>query len=168
MQSLGLVWSNFDPLNADLMETQKAIAEPTQYGARLLWEQWKQKQDEGGFVVGRDVPSRRLACVLRNLAVFETTGGDFRVRLAGTAFTRRFGRDITGLRLSELYSPAKFAPYRDLLDRTIASNRPFAFDLNVSRDGRQYFHCEAVGMPVLSPVRDETWLMGGLFYFDWS
>ena len=82
MQALGLVWGNLDSVAANLEEVRTRIDVPSQYGARLLLDYWRARQAEDGFVVGRDVPSRRLACVLRNLAIYEPIedGRDFRVR----------------------------------------------------------------------------------------
>ena len=92
MQALGLVWGNLDPVAQNLEEIRTEIPTPTQYGACLLLDQWKTREQRGGFVVGRDVPSRDLASILRNIGLFEPIDGaaDFRVRLAGTAFMRRF------------------------------------------------------------------------------
>ena len=104
MQALGLVWGNLDSVAANLEEVRTRIDVPSQYGARLLLDYWRARQAEDGFVVGATCRARRLACVLRNLAIYEPIedGRDFRFRLAGTAFMRRFGRDVTGLKLSEI------------------------------------------------------------------
>jgi hypothetical protein len=169
MQALGLVWGNADSAVGNLKEIRTEIKEPTHYGACLLLEAWRTKERRGGFVVGRDVPSRELACVLRNLALYEPVehDNDFRVRLAGTAFMRRFGRDITGLNLSRVYDPAKFDSQRRILDSVIATRTPHTTDVKVTRDGRAVLRFEVLRLCVLSPDRTKSWVMSGLFYSDW-
>lgn len=169
MQALGLVWNNVDPLTADLDEVRKELSEPTQFGAKLLLEHWKAKQAEDGFVVGRDVPSRALSCVLRNLALFEPVDdmSDFRVRLAGTAFMRRFGRDITGLKFSEIYTPGTFASRRAGMRDVIGDRKPCVIDAKLTRGTRTFLHFEAVRLPVWAPDREAAWVLDGLFCFDW-
>jgi len=170
MKALGLVWGNFDSTSSDLEEIRTRIDAPTQHGAQLLVDHWRVCVANGGFVVGRDVPSRPIASVLRCLALYEPIEGTagFRVRLAGTAFMRRFGKDITGLNLSEIYAPPSLAVQHGNLTQVIASNEPFIWNVSAAGDGRQFLRYEAVRLPVLSPDRKERWVMGGLFYSDWT
>jgi hypothetical protein len=169
MQALGLVWGNLDPVAQNLEEIRNEIPAPTQYGARLLLDQWRTRELRGGFVVGRDVPSRDLASILRNIGLFEPIDGtdDFRVRLAGTAFMRRFGRDITGLSLSKIYGPEDFRERRESLVGIIRSKKPVIVEVKVLRDTRTVMRFEGLGLRVLSPDRKDVWVMGGLFYSDW-
>jgi hypothetical protein len=169
MQALGLVWGNLDPVAQNLEEIRTEIPSPTQYGACLLLDQWRTRELRGGFVVGRDVPSRDLASILRNIGLFEPIDGaaDFRVRLAGTAFMRRFGRDITGLTLSGIYGPEDFRERREALVGIIRSKKPVIVEVKVQRDTRTVMRFEGLGLRVLSPDRKDVWVMGGLFYSDW-
>jgi hypothetical protein len=170
MQALGLVWGNIDQVNADLKELRTPIAAPTQHGARLLFDHWRSKMDGPGFVVGRDVPSRALAGVLRNLALYEPIAGhqDFRLRLAGTAFMRRFGRDVTGLKLSEIYDEDSFESHRAGLANVARSKVPELADVKLERGDRTFLRYEALRLPVFSPDRNETWVLCAVFYFDWA
>lgn len=170
MQALGLVWGNLDPVNADLEEERVPIEFPSQFGARLLLDHWRARDGGMGFIVGRDVPSRPLAGVLRNLALYEPIDelGDFRLRLAGTAFMRRFGRDVTGLKLSDIYDARTFARERVSLLEIVDKKFPEIFDVKMTCEGRVFQQFEALRLPVISPDRKETWVMGALFYSDWS
>ena len=169
MQALGLVWGNLDPVAQNLEEIRTEIPTPTQYGASLLLDQWKTREQRGGFVVGRDVPSRDLAPILRNIALYEPIDGsdDFRVRLAGTAFMRRFGRDITGLTLSRIYGGEDFRKRREALIGIIHSKKPVILEVKILRNTRTVMRFEGLGLRVLSPDRKDVWVMGGLFYSDW-
>lgn len=170
MQALGLVWGNWDPVTDELVERVTDIDSPTQYGARLLLERWRERQAEDGFVVGRDVPSRALASVLRNLAIYEPGEDlkDFRVRLAGTAFTRRFGRDVTGMQLSEMFAEAGFLHHKSRLADIVKTRKPHVMDVRLMRDDRQFLRFEGLRLPVLAPDREKIWVLSGLFYSDWA
>ena len=153
MQALGIVWSGIYPFPADLDEVHTVLPAPGLFGARLLLNDWTQKDAQGGFVVGRDVPSRTLGPVLRNLALYETLDlpADFRVRVAGTAYIRRFGRDVTGLKLSEIYSVSQFERRRAA---TCGDCRGGACDRagpGRRRDARVVLEDEALDLPVRSP-----------------
>ena len=104
MQALGLVWGDVNANAAGFQEVFTVMREPSHYDARHLFVCWRERNDEGGFVIGKDVPSRALARVMSHLVVYEPLDGgrDFRARLAGTSLLRRFGRDISGSKLSEL------------------------------------------------------------------
>jgi hypothetical protein len=168
MQALGLVWDTVDPLSADLSETAVQIAAPVHFGARLLFERWRELQGGDGFVVGRDVPARQLGGILRNLAVFEPLEAcaDFRVRLAGTAFLRRFGRDITGLALSEIFQPDGFERHRTNMTEVVRTGSPLGYDVKLRRGKRTVLHAEALRLPVQSADRTSNWVLSGLFYYD--
>jgi hypothetical protein len=170
MQTLGLVWGNLDPSTIDLEEIRTTIEKPTLYGSKLLYDHWRAKHARDGFVVGHDVPSRPLACVLRNLAIYEPidNAADFRVRLAGTAFIRRFGRDITGLRLSQIYQPAKFEERRSNFAEIVQAKAPRVVDVRLVREHRTFMRFEALRLPVFSPDRAVTWALAGLFFSDWT
>jgi hypothetical protein len=168
MQALGLVWDNVDPLTADLREAVSPIPAPVHFGARLLYAHWRDLQKHDGLVVGRDVPSRHLSGILRNLAVFEPIDDlqDFRARLAGTAFLRRFGRDITGLKLSEVFLKTGFDTHRNSMAEIVRSRIPLTFDVKVQRGDRVFLKFEALRLPVFSPDRSGIWVLSGLFYHD--
>jgi hypothetical protein len=170
MQALGLVWGDVDALASDMVEKRTRIAEPVHFGARLLFDVWRKQRAADGFVVGRDVPSRALASVLRNLVLYEPLDGgrDFGVRLAGSALIRRFGCDITGLKLSELFNPESFANYRAAMMDVVTKDAPIDLDVTLTAKGRTQLHFEVLGLPVLAADRSTVWVLGGLFYYDWT
>jgi hypothetical protein len=169
MQALGLVWGNVDPRAADLHEVVTQLPAPVHFGAKLLLERWRLRKTEGEFVVGRDIPSRVLAAILRNLALFEPLNGgeDFQARLAGTAFMRRFGRDIAGLKLSEIFEPKSFERHRARMAEIAETGTPLGFEVEMERNDRVFLHFEVLRLPVLAPDRVSTWILSGLFYYDW-
>ncbi|HEY2070117.1 MAG TPA: PAS domain-containing protein [Rhizomicrobium sp.] len=170
MQALGLVWRDVDTSGADVQEKRVRIPEPIHFGSRLLFDTWRRRRSNDGFVVGRDVPSRPLASILRNLIVYEPQDGarDFRVRLAGSALIRRFDCDITGLKLSELFDRTSFECHRDAMVDIVQNDSTSVLDVKLVSRGRTQLHFEVVGLPVQSPDRSAVWVLGGLFYYDWT
>jgi hypothetical protein len=164
MQALGQVWGRVDPRAPDLRETATSLAAPKLYGAQLLLDQWRKA--ENGFAVGREIPSRVLSSILRNIAVFEPIDGDYRVRVGGTALLQRFGRDITGARMSELYAPATFARRCKWLRDAMDGNRPVIHHIEMRQGNRRPLSFELVFLPLLAPDLCSKWALAGFFYYE--
>lgn len=164
MQALGQVWGRVDPRAPDLKETATILDAPELHGAQLLLDDWKKHED--GFVVGRDIPSRALSTILRNIAILEPVDGDFRVRLGGTALLVRFGRDISGALLSELYAPAIFARCRKWLRDAMDGNRPLMHRIELRQGNRKPLNFEMIYLPALAPDRRTPWALAGFFYYE--
>lgn len=169
MQALGLVWGDVDARAAGFHEVFTVMREPSHYDARHLFEFWRERNEEGGFVIGRHVPSRALARLMSHLIVYEPLeeGEDFRARIAGTSLLRRFGRDISGSKLSELFEPNAFAAQRDDLRTLLRTGKPCVLEVKATVDGYPALHFEIVALPVLAPDRETPWVLSGLFYYDW-
>lgn len=170
MQALGQVWGEVDPRAPDLVEKRSLIAAPRHFGAQLLLENWRAHTENGGFVVGREIPSRELSSILRNLAIFEPieNESDFHVRIAGTGMLRRFGRDITGARLSELFAPQLFERRKAMMLAAVHAKQPIMGDIELQQGNRKPMCFEIVVLPVLAPDRSTHWALAGIFYHDWE
>jgi hypothetical protein len=170
MQALGLVWESLVHPGRSICEVQTPIPEPTHFGAKLLLEKWWDRQSRGGIVMGRDLPSRELGCVLRNLAVYEPVdlGKDYRVRLAGAAFMRRFAKEIGGLRLSEFVRSDNFQDHRMNLCKAIVVGAPIIHDVRVMRGEKTLAEFETLHLRILAPRGATSWVLGGVFYKDWT
>ena len=164
MQALGQVWGRLDPRAPDFKETATLLDAPNLHGAQLLLDEWRKA--EGGFVVGRDIPSRALSSVLRNIAVFEPVDGDYHVRIAGTALLTRFNRDISGAQLSELLSPAMFARRSKWLRYAIGGNRPILHRIVMQQGNRKPLSFELIFLPALAPDGHTPWAIAGFFYYE--
>jgi len=93
-------------------------------------------------------------------------GRDFRVRLAGSALLRRYGRDITGMMLSDLFMGEGFERHRREMADMLADGRHFCVDVMLKKNRSNSLHFEVLGLP----VRSETgapWALAGIFYHDW-
>ncbi len=169
MQALGLIWGDLNTRAGGFHEVFTVMREPSHYDARHLFEFWRERNSEGGFIVGRHVPSRPLARLLSHLVVYEPLNGgeDFRARIAGTSLLRRFGRDISGCKLSELFEPDAFEAQRDDMQSLLRTGKPCVLEVKASLDGYPALHFEIVALPVLAPDGQTPWILSGLFYYDW-
>jgi hypothetical protein len=170
MQALGVVWAE---TAADLFKQRaivSALPEPAHFGSRLLFDFWEDRTAHGGLTMGRDVPSRALSTILRNLGVYEPVNHrrDFRFRLAGAGFLRRYGKDITGTLLSDHFSGVEFDRRRDNILKVIETGRPSLHEVRVPQDTRPALRMESIELPMYCPDRQTTWVLGGLFYYDWT
>ncbi len=166
MQALGVVW---DKVEQEEVEA-RPLDVPVHFGARLLYDLWRDAAPRGGLIVGRDVPSRSLSPILRNLLLCEPIEerANFRVRLAGAALLRRFGRDITGETFCTVFLPAerqhRVATFRELLH----TGEPVMRELTLPQGTRPPLHFEIINVPVLAADGVTPWILGGMFYYDWT
>ena len=168
MQALGQIWGDVDPFARDFEEVWTPQPEPVHFGARLLFNHWRERQGNGGMIVGRDLPARGLSPTLRNLILYEPIAGasNFHVRLAGSALLRRFGRDVTGLNLSELFHGTAFERHRSEMTNMILDRRHFSADVVLKKSRRTSLQYEMLGLPVLHES-GARWALAGIFYHDW-
>ena len=157
-----------DGVSPPPQETFLPMDAPRHLHARLLHEHWSKRG--GAFVIGRDIPSRPLAPVLRNVAVLEANRdhSDFYVRLAGTAWLRRFGHDVTGTMLSQLYDRETFAGRRQLLWTLLKDGAPLFRDVKLMDAGGVYLHYELVALRAIRTDRKGHCALTAIFPYDWS
>ncbi len=170
MQAVGLVWSEVDQSAPDFRAKGGLIEGPRHPGAKLTFDVWQERMAQGGFVVGRDIPSRALGGVLRNLAVYEPLEGgeDFRIRIAGTAFFRRYGYDVTGRRLSELFDEPLFDRIRDGINAMLDAGEPRSVAVEHVQGNRKPLRFEVLFLPVTPPGGAGQWSLTGMFFDDWT
>ncbi|HEX2591520.1 MAG TPA: PAS domain-containing protein [Rhizomicrobium sp.] len=132
-----------------------------------LMQYWEACIAAGGFVVGRDIPARPIARLLRNIILVEPVNDatDFRIRLAGSMVRQRFNDEIKDRYLSELRSPEDFKHRRDAACDALRTGRPAIIDSRLRRGSVEEMHTEVILLPVTSADRSATWLLVGIFYF---
>lgn len=144
--------------------------EPEHPSSRLLIDYWKTCEERGGMRMGRDIPNRALSKVLANVAVTEPVEDwrDGRMRLVGSALTHRFGRDITGVLISELFvydDPQMLATMLGGAKMAATKRRPGIATDRVLLDGVEKMRNEVVVLPVLAPNGETMWALTGTFQF---
>ncbi len=145
----------------------KVIAEAKHADSQKLLAYWRDCAGRGGLKLGRDLPAATVARLMSRLIVFEPIehGADFRIRLAGTGLIRRFGKDVSGQLLSELYQGGTLKSYVSNLHATLTKNAPLIVEVTITEGPNELFHIEYVFLPVLSYDAKETWVVVGVFYF---
>lgn len=167
---LGLVWESLIHSNDDVREVRAPLAAPSHAGAQRLLDYWWEHQPRGGIVVGKHLPSHTLRTELKSLAIYEPVDGgrEFRVRLAGTAYLRRFARETGGLRLSEFLARENLMEHRWLLANAIGMAAPLVHDVRVVVGKKTYIEFETLHLKVWAPDMRAAWALEGLFFRDWS
>ncbi|MDE2135631.1 MAG: PAS domain-containing protein [Alphaproteobacteria bacterium] len=151
----------------DLHDEYSLVASPRHPQAQKLLAFWNARAKDG-IVIGRDVPSRSIASLLSSVMVCEPVGGrrDFRVRLAGASLRGRFGCDIKGKLMSELFPPDDFRHHLRATLAALAKDMPLIFDSRLTNGSVETLHVEVVVLPVLPADRGGKWALAGFFYFD--
>lgn len=127
---------------------------------------WNSRPQDG-IVVGRDIPSRAVAKLLSRLIVYQPIVGeaDFKVHLAGTSIRRRFGRDITGERMSEVFVPEEFPVRYETLVDGLKNDEPRMASIVHRAGSVDILRLELLMLPAWSSDHSERWPLVICFYF---
>jgi hypothetical protein len=143
------------------------VAAPTHLGAQELLAFWNARPSDG-IVIGRDVPSRQIANILSHIAIYEPVSGrhDLKVRLAGNSVCSRYGCDIKGKLMSELFDPNDFHHHLRKTLEVLDNDAPLILDSHLISGSVERLHAEVVVMPVWPADRSGKWVLAGFFYFS--
>lgn len=136
---------------------------------KALLQIWENYEARGGMQMGRDIPSRELGKFLGNITIVEPIGDweDSHVRLAGQILMLRFGRDVTGMRGSDVFgdNPKGHLALCEASRKAVVTRKPFLVDSRVMRNGEQLMHLESLNAPIAGPNGEPGWMMGAMFLF---
>jgi hypothetical protein len=147
----------------------RGINMPTHPHSIRLIAYWQECEARGGMRMGRDMPARAIAPLLKDITVAEPIRdwADARIRLAGSAMAEYFGRDVGGALMSEIFAG-------ELRDRemllagaraAIARNRPGIVEQILVDSGHEVLRQELTALPIFAPDGDARWLLTGTFNF---
>ncbi len=127
---------------------------------------WEQRPADG-IMIGRDVPSRAIARLLNRNIVYQPvdSGGDLKVRLAGSALRQRFEHDVTGWKMSEMFGPAAFPIRFRTTMEAIESGKPRMVRVAHKINNLEILHLELLILPVVAPSGGDRWALVFCFYF---
>jgi len=93
-----------------------------------LFTYWSGLRREGRLPARVDIDPAGFRRLLPGVCLIDVRSNprDYRVRLAGTGLYGVFGGEITGKRLSEIYTPGAAEYWRAELDKIVATARPGA------------------------------------------
>ena len=140
------------------------LTHPTAEKAMAFWN----RRPADGLVIGRDIPSRAIADLLKRIIVHEPidSGRDLKVRLAGGAIRQRFGREITGAMLSQLFPTPELPIRLQSVMTAINEGVPQFADCVLSGGSTEMIHTELVILPVFAPNQTSKWAMTVCCFFE--
>jgi hypothetical protein len=156
-----------DPITGDELSIAfEEIAKPSHADAEALLAYWHECRRAGGFAMVRNVPSKAIAHLMKNLVVMEPLPGDFKYRLVGNVLIQRLGRDVTGMAISEVFDPD---PAKSLIagaQKVLDTDAPVFQRLSVRTAFGETRRPELVLLPMTSPDTKEKLVLVGVFYHD--
>jgi hypothetical protein len=89
---------------------------------------WASRRRSTRLPARRDIEPMALKRHLPTVSLIDVApeGPDFRIRLAGTGLYPVFGREITGLKLDQVYPTDEIAYWREQLESVVRERRPAA------------------------------------------
>jgi hypothetical protein len=134
--------------------------------AALAVDFW-QARPADGIRMGRDVPSRAIARLLSRTAIYEPvdSGMDFKVHLAGTSLRQRFGRDVTGESITQLFGAGDLPGRHQALKDVIALNEARMAHIVYSVASVDVLTVELLQMPIIALNGMDRWVLAFAFYF---
>jgi hypothetical protein len=139
---------------------------PTHTQAKKLLDFWNTRPADG-IVMGRDVPSRRIAPLLSNIMIWEPVDGDtdFVIHHIGEGAQIRFGGNAKGRRMTEMFPPEAIQLRQNLYAENRDGDHAIVLDVRLYSDVIELMHFELVLLPVRSSVDGPFWVLAGIFYF---
>jgi hypothetical protein len=155
--------------SAEFQYPKAVITVPEHPSSMALIEHWRAHEGRGGMCMGRDIPSRAISKLLSNIAICEPEIGwaDARIRLAGSILTERFGRNITGMRISELYEsdPEAGRMLVESARQAQEMRQPGLLSTRVVANNTEVMRFEVVALPIFAPDGFTPWCLVGIFRF---
>ena len=155
--------------SAEFQYPKAVISVPEHPGSVALIEYWRTHEATGGMRMGRDVPSRAISKLLPNVAICEPVGAwtDARIRIAGAILTERFGRDIAGMLISELYcdDPEGGEMLLESARRAQQDRQPGLVSTRVIANKIELMRFEVVALPIYAADGIMPWCLVGILRF---
>jgi hypothetical protein len=135
--------------------------------AQKLLAYWEARPPDG-IVIGRDIPSRSIASLLSSILIWEPVqdGSDMRVRLAGASLEKRYGYDVKGRLMSEMFPPEAFVDHLRETMSVIKTGKSAIIEARLRAGTVEKMHIEVVLFPVFAPDRKSKLVLTGTFYFN--
>lgn len=127
-----------------------------------LFAYWATLRKGGRLPARSDVAPDAFKRLLPTISLIDVLPepGDYRVRLAGTGLYGVYGREITGRRLAEVYSPSAADYWRQELAKVVRDGRPSAGVHNLAWRGASHLSILWLRLPLASNGRDVDMILG--------
>jgi hypothetical protein len=159
-----------DHSHYELEHRMTVVQTPAHPRSIQLLAYWRECGARGGMRMGRDMPSRAIGSLLRDLCVSEPIGdwADARIRLAGSTMAEYFGRDVSGMLMSQIVGDGRENDFQLMMNGSryaTANNKPGTIEHLLLDEGRVALRQEMTAVPIWSPEGDTRWLVTGTFNF---
>ncbi len=128
-----------------------------------LFAYWASRR-EGGRLPGRSsihpADFKRHLPTVSLIDVRHTPVRDYRLRLAGTGLYGVYGREITGLRLEDVYDDASVDYWRGQLDGVVQGRRPAVGFHSLSWRGASHLSLLWLRLPLAGDGRNVDMILG--------
>ncbi len=143
--------------------TLDTLTHPDAKTALRFWA----RRPADGIRIGRDGPSRAIARLLSHVAIYAplADASDAVVHLAGSGLRQRFGRDVTGLLMSEIFSPEDFMVRLASMLNVIKTGEPRMAQIVHHAGDIEVLRLELFALPVTAPGGIDRWALTFAFYF---
>jgi hypothetical protein len=152
---------------SDITQSEyRHIDTPSHPDALAVLEFWRDRPADG-LRIGRDIPSRAVSHWLSHMVVNEPVDGgpDFRIHLAGEGLRVRFGRDITGERMTRLHGAEAFLARSADMCAVLETGEPRLAQVNYHAGHVEVLKLELAMFPVMAPNGIDRWVLTFVFYF---
>jgi hypothetical protein len=147
----------------------RIVREPVHPSTLVLTGYWRACEARGGMRMGRDIPARAIAPLMKDIVVAEPIGDwdDALLRLVGSAMTEYFGRDVTGMRMTEVHAGNEADRVMLLggVKYAIAKNRPGTVEQTLLDNGKEVLRQEMTALPLYAPSGAARWILISTFNF---
>jgi len=144
------------------------LAEPLHPLAVAFLRAWRAESSLRELVAGKDILSHPFARFLSNLMTVEPIDNDTdgRIRNAGRALRYRYGRDVTNVRFSQLFTSPGAADNLMRLREVRRTGTPIVFSATILRARGPALCYESVFLRILAPDERTYWNIVGIFMRD--
>ena len=127
-----------------------------------LFGYWATLRKRGRLPARRDLDPAAFKRLLPNISLIEPLADrrEFRMRLAGTGLYEVYGREITGRRLGDIYSPPAADGWRAELAQVVAARRPAVGVHNLAWRGASHLSLLWLRLPLSANGCDVDMILG--------
>ena len=125
-----------------------------------LFGYWAGLRKGGRLPARSDLDPGAIKRLLPTISLIDVAGCEFRVRLAGTGLYDVYGREITGRRLSDIYTPSAAEGWRAELAQVVGEGRPAAGVHNLAWRGASHLSLLWLRLPLASNGSDVDMILG--------
>ncbi len=159
--------AGFDPAASPGIITVKwNMADTTDPRLRQIHAYWLSRRGDRRMPSRADIDATDIPQLLPFILLIDVLEEprDFRFRLAGTHFHEAFGKEITGLRLGEVFPPAFVAEVRYYWNICIDRGMPAAAAARLHVPEREHIEWEGIVLPLAPEGAAVNMFLGGAIF----